>query len=142
MKKQVRDALRTLFQRDAHLLEGDAAERTISARLARYLEPLFPGYRADPEYNRHGFDPKRVTLPKRYRRGGRIFPDIVIHQRGADGDNLLVIQIKKETNREPRDRDRAIIRAMMRQLHYTHGLLMDLPAGPGSINRRPRLEWL
>jgi len=108
------------------------------------VSPLFPEYDVDVEYNRHGLDAKAVTLPPGCRGGGKklIFPDLIVHRRGHNANNLLAVQIKKETNHESRDCDRAIILAMKGQLSYQHGLLIDLPAGPGALTRQPRLEWL
>jgi hypothetical protein len=41
------EALDTLLKRDAHILKADANERTISHRLAGYLEPYFDGWNVD-----------------------------------------------------------------------------------------------
>lgn len=144
MENAVGDAVQLLFTNDGSLLEGNVAERTICARLACYLERHFPDHKADVEYNRHGVEPKKVDLPGYCRGGGErlIFPDVVVHQRTHDNENLLVIQVKKETNPEPRDCDRTIIRAMKHKFRYRHGLLIELPAGPGATSRKPNLEWL
>ena len=76
-------------------------------------------------------------------RGARklIVPDIIVHQRGTDERNLLVIQIKKETNREPRTHDVDVLRAMKQEFAFQHALLLDLPAGPGATTRRAVFEW-
>jgi len=144
MEKLVADALRLLFANDGFLLEADVAERAIAARLATYMSAHFRDHQVDVEYNRHGLVPKEVGLPESCRGGGRkrIFPDVIVHQRGHDDENLLVIQIKKETNREPRECDRAVIEAMKREFRYRRGLLIDLPAGPGATGRDTKLEWL
>ncbi len=145
VKKAVEEALQLLFKNDSFLLEADAHERTIAAKLACYLalSAHFTKHQVDVEYNRHGLEPKAVDLSKYYRGGvkQRIFPDVIVHQRGHDDENLLVIQIKKETNPEPRDHDGAVIDAMKREFHYLHGLVLDLPAGPDAKNREPHLEW-
>jgi hypothetical protein len=143
MRRSIRRALLRLFAQEEFLLEADVAERAIAAKLAEHLAPLFPNHRVDVEYNRHGLDPKAVDLPLLCRGGGRrrIFPDIIVHQRGHDNENLLVIQIKKDTNPEPRECDRAIIAAMKRQFRYQTGLLIDLPTGEGAGQRQPVVEW-
>jgi hypothetical protein len=48
--------------------------------------------------NRHGLDPKDLDLPSGCRGGGRrrVFPDIVVHRRGTDKTNLLVIESRKK----------------------------------------------
>jgi hypothetical protein len=144
MEKLVSDSLDLLFSKDSGLLERDVAERAIAAKLAEYLGSFFPKHHVDVEYNRHGLEPKQVQLPPGCRGGGirRIFPDVIVHQRGHDNENLLVIQIKKETNHESRDCDRAIIEAMKREFQYERGLLIELPSGPDATKRKPHLEWL
>ena len=106
-----------------------------------YLELRFPKYRVNVEYNRHGLHPKRLNLPS-YGGEKLILPDVVVHRQGHDENNLLVIQVKKESNNESRDYDRAVIAGMKRDYGYTWGVLIDLPAGPGATNRKAHLEWL
>lgn len=90
VKARVRRALRSLFVNDRALLERNAAERAIAARLAVHLAPLFPSHDVDVEYNRQGLDPKDVTFPPNCRGGGKklIVPEIIVHHRGTDKDNL------------------------------------------------------
>jgi hypothetical protein len=144
MEKAVQDAIRLLFANDAFLPETDVAERAIAARLMCYLLPHFPEHHIDVEYNRHGLETKRINLPEQYdgARTGRIYPDVIVHQRGHDCENLLVIQIKKSTNRETRDYDRAVVEAMKQDFQYRRGLLIELPAGPGATGRNPALQWM
>src|SRR5438876_8740359 len=120
-------AIALLYRRDHLLLEYETGERAVAAKLACHLAALFPDQDVDVEYNRHGLDPKDLDLPSGCRGGGRrrVFPDIVVHRRRTDKTNLLVIEIKKETNREPRERDRAKIAAMKTQLGYRWGVLIE-----------------
>jgi hypothetical protein len=144
LRKRVDKALDSLLAADAELLERNAAERAIGGRLAAHLAPLFPDHHVDVEYDRHGLEPKAVDLPPECRGGGRrrVVPDIVVHRRGSDDQNLLAIELKKETNRESRDCDRAKLKAMRKQLNYQAGVLIDLPAGPGARERRVKQEWI
>jgi len=69
----------------------DISERALVHRLAYHLEvsDFFNGYHIDCEYNRQGDDIKRGA-------DGNIFiPDIVIHVRGNDKNNLIMIEAKK-----------------------------------------------
>lgn len=137
-------ALDILFTQDFDLLERGVAERAIAARLQLHMSPFFPDHTVDTEYDKHGIEPKRLHLPPACRAGGwrRIIPDIIVHHRGNDESNLLAIEIKKETNRSPRDCDRAKLFAMREQLHYQAAVLIELPAGAGARQRTPRLEWI
>ncbi|MGB9488427.1 MAG: hypothetical protein WCD04_20220, partial [Terriglobia bacterium] len=138
------DAIKKLFVNDSSLLENDVAERAICAQIGQYLKPHFPNHNVDVEYDRHGIEPKRVRLPKNCRSTHKslILPDIVVHQRAHDRENLMVIQVKKETNSEPRACDRAIVLAMKRDFKYAVGVLLDLPAGSGAAARTAKFEWL
>jgi hypothetical protein len=84
-----------------------ANERSITHRLAVYLEEPFTGWNVDCEYSRIGEDRsvyKRLLLPSAENvthfdmDGSRVYPDIVIHHRGQNqpSDNLLVIEAKTE----------------------------------------------
>ena len=71
-------------------------EVAISHRIAFYVEIVLGeflvqnGLKVDIEYNKHGEDEKRRLDGSKFR------PDIVVHIRGADKLNLLVIEVKKE----------------------------------------------
>lgn len=141
VKDIVAGAVDQLFAKDGFLLEANAGERTIVGRLVAYLEPHFPDHHINVDYNRHGLHPKRLDLPA-YGGEKLIVPDVVVHRQGHDENNLLVIQVKKETNNESRDYDRAVIAGMKRDYGYVWGVLIDLPAGPGATKRKARFEWL
>jgi hypothetical protein len=44
-------AIEMFFSNDAWLLEKDLSERSITHKLAEYLQPLFLNYNVDCEYN-------------------------------------------------------------------------------------------
>lgn len=78
---------------------GPVNERAMVFRIAHYMarsiEPAFRecNLKVDSEYNRHGGNPKRRgrgNQPKKL-----IIPDIVVHQRGVDQLNILVVEAKK-----------------------------------------------
>lgn len=54
------------------------------------------------------------------KKSSRICPDVNVHRRGHDRQNLMVIQIKKSTNHLPRDYDRAVINAMRHDFKYSY----------------------
>jgi hypothetical protein len=118
-----------LRPRDLESNRGAAAsERAITHRLAFYLESALRDAQiltdagplvVDCEYNRHGGalktlraeeDLKRIVEKARHKKwdepdedGFYVFsvaPDIVVHQRGNDRMNRLVIEVKKATNAE------------------------------------------
>ncbi len=59
MRKRVVEALLKVGEKDKALLAVSANERSITHKLAEYLQTAFPEYNVDCEYNRDGDDPKR-----------------------------------------------------------------------------------
>jgi hypothetical protein len=122
---------------------GGASERSISHRLAFYLEcelrkigivrdggPLV----VDCEYNRHLDGMKHIRIPEKLKqivekakRNPKpvsddenfyvvsVAPDIVVHQRGEDALNLLVIELKKNSNPEIPEYDDLKLRCFTKQ---------------------------
>ena len=58
-------------------------------------------------------------------RSQNVFPDIIIHIRGTN-NNLLAIEIKKDSNREIKDKDIKKLKAYCEDenLQYSHGLFI------------------
>lgn len=118
----VLSCLEQLFKHDVQLLELDAKEEAIAAHFASYLKPHLPELHVDCEYNLMGDAPKAVTYDENPQ---RVFPDIIVHRRHTDV-NILAIEIKKDTNREPDERDISKLRAYRRELRYRYALFLRL----------------
>lgn len=114
IKGKVLIALDCLYKNDAFLLEVGAHERSISHKLAEYLQVEFPGWHVDCEYNRHGLGTKTLPRECNGRDEERVFPDIVIHHRNTN-DNLLVIEIKPQRTEHPDVCDDAKLAAFTEQ---------------------------
>jgi hypothetical protein len=136
IKEKVNIAIDILFKNDSFLLENDVNERSISHKLAEYLQILFPKWHVDCEYNRmksRKMDKKYITktlnLPITNLRSEdtdakTVYPDIVVHKRGTDS-NLLAIEIKKKSNNASKDFDYKKLKAFTSQLRYTFGLFIE-----------------
>ncbi|HOX77162.1 MAG TPA: hypothetical protein PLW31_03905 [Bacteroidales bacterium] len=107
LKRRLSICLSLLFEEDFHLIKEDLHERTISHKLASYLQQVFHFYHVDCEYNGNVDNEDRRKKIDRYLRNREIhldeedhsvFPDIIIHERGINDRNRLVIEIKKSTN--------------------------------------------
>jgi type I restriction enzyme M protein len=129
IKNSVVRAIEKLKINDVGLLDVDANERSISHKLAEYLQLEFNGWNVDCEYNRKIKD--RKTLNVSYDKvtdcdidAKTVFPDIIVHHRQID-DNLLVIEVKKsgiDTNK-----DEAKLKAFTSlEYAYRFGLLLVL----------------
>ncbi len=143
MKTQlIRDALikalGALNREDQHLLIHDLSERCIASRLALHLQREFSTYYVDVEYNRTGSEAKRLGLPESCVNArdedGRalVVLDIIVHRRGPEGPNLLVVEIKKVGNPEGIECDRLRVEAFVRQLGYRGGAVIECKTRSGA----------
>lgn len=108
-------ALTEFYGSETWLFEHDLGERTLTHRLAVYLEQQFPGWKVDCDYDRLG--ERTLRLP----RGSivstddhlakSIYPDIVVHQREIP-KNLLAIEVRKASNHQLPEHDHQKVRAL------------------------------
>ena len=125
IKNRLKFALDKLYVKDCYLLKHSAHERSITHKLAEYLQELFPDYDVDCEYNvdidnandrkvwlsdaarikleellkkmKDELIPENFDLTQEIEKLSKNFyPDIIIHKRGTNKCNLLVIEAKKE----------------------------------------------
>lgn len=132
----INTALDELLNRDSYLLKNNVNERSVSHRLAMYLQSQFPDWHVDCEYNRNHDDVKRLELDVRVTTdldldAVTVFPDIIVHRRATD-ENLLVIEIKKSTSRESSDYDLKKLNAFKKELGYQFAIFVLLPSGKKS----------
>ena len=92
LQGKVLAALNLLVDQDIELFRLESHKQSLSFRLAHYLQDQFLYYHVDCEYNRHGEYKKYVGSDKQERESR---PDIVVHRRNTDVDNLMVFEIKK-----------------------------------------------
>lgn len=120
----VNAAIDDLIANDMELLELGVTERALSHQLAHYIASMVvTPLSVDCEYNRHFEDPKRLNLPPRRAldnelRATTVFPDIIVHQRNSDDQNLLVLELKKPD--EDIVYDELKLRAFRAELGYAH----------------------
>jgi hypothetical protein len=143
MEEKVNASLEALLKNDLFLLQNDVNERSISHKLAEYLQAGFPEWHVDCEYNRDHERTKQLTYPLPSEpidslKARTVYPDIIIHRRNTS-HNLLVIEMKKETNieRDDEEKDKNKLRAFLKNPYsYQHGLFIAF-ASDGT----PRLDW-
>jgi len=125
VKRRLNLAIDTLRVNDNYLLKNDVNERSITHKLATYMERTFgKNYDIDCEYNRNIGDLKKITMLKSKWHElinpvainedeifseilveKTVFPDIIVHKRGESGSNLLIIEVKKSTSSVSEDFD-------------------------------------
>jgi hypothetical protein len=153
-KALVERAVQKLFQRDANFPDG-VNERSITHRLAIYIEEelraLGEGFQhlaVDCEYNRRFGDGETKKLIGMYGQGDggttdteatTVYPDIVVHRRGDDDDNRIIIEVKVRgrpggANRVKHDRIKLVLYRL--QLKYQHAffVLLDMTSKNSSID--------
>ena len=128
---RLNSACHSLLEHDRELLVVDANERSITHKLAEHLQAEFPGWNVDCEYNRDGFDPKRMTytvesVSTDNTEAKTVFPDIIVHERGTQARNLLVIEAKKRTSGNANS-DREKLKAYKLQMSYTFAYSVVFP---------------
>jgi hypothetical protein len=147
VKRLLALALAKVADADRYLLEHDLSERCIASRVALYLQAVFAEYSVDVEYNRDGLSPKRLGLPEecaKYRnRDGEslVVPDVIVHCRGPQGPNLLVLEFKKTSNPQGFDCDRRRICAFREQLRYDYGALVECETRSGYEPGIQVIQW-
>lgn len=137
IKQKVENALKKLRTKDSFLIAANTNERTISHKLAEYLQYEFPDkvskYKVDCEYNRHRYDIKKLRIVDIPNEGiswaeedaKTIFPDIIVHERNTDENNLLVIEVKKASNQRGHQFDMDKLVALTQdEYRYRFGLFL------------------
>ncbi len=149
IRRAVLRSISQLQERDHSLLKDGANERSISHKLGCYLSRELPDWGVDCEYNRDHHD-ERVLAKKLGIRaqsirsddtsGTTVYPDIVVHQRGTNDNNWLVVEIKKDANEQGAQQDKAKLEKFVEQLHYKYGLFINFQTGRNT--RNGELDWL
>ena len=97
----------------------------------------------DCEYNRYGDEPKRIEEIMRIivdqavstdeTKATTVYPDIIIHKRGDRGPNLLVIEAKKDANKEERRRDIRKLTTIKKSYKYIFSVFINFKTRTKSI---------
>ena len=156
IERRMKIALDMLRVNDNYLLVHDVNERSITHKLAMYLNETFgKNYDVDCEYNRNLEDPsnsKRIryvtmSIENKLERSKNeiedlieglyversVYPDVIVHKRGTNSKNLLAIEVKKSTSRINTNYDIQKLKCYTDSnntegLHYKYGVLIVLYA--------------
>ncbi|WP_336020470.1 hypothetical protein [Fusobacterium polymorphum] len=122
------------LEKEKSIIKNDTNERTLTQRLAFYLELQlrknikYENYLVDCEYNRKEEDIKRLKFGKNTDKK-EIYPDIIVHQRKIK-NNLIAIEMKKTTSRNTdKIKDIEKLEALTdrkNDYHYTLGIYFEL----------------
>lgn len=113
------EAIKKLIENDKTLLDKGASERCLQFRLACYLKEFFEELESekiyiDTEYNRD------AAVIKTNRAGNKFYPDIILHERGNNNNNIIYCEIKKDDSSDNEDSTK--IKEQMNQRGYKYGI--------------------
>lgn len=131
-------AIEEFLQKENFLLSEDLNERAMTHKLAEYIQKYFQDYNVDCEYNRmrdkdgKEYNTKKLNIKSKNInltniKQTTVYPDIIIHKRGNNNDNLLAIETKKKVNLDEEDKkyDFKKLKAMTLQLEYLYGAYIE-----------------
>ncbi|MFZ2522837.1 MAG: hypothetical protein WAW92_00445 [Minisyncoccia bacterium] len=162
MQDKIIKAVECFINNDIELLDLSAHEQAISHRIGVYLESIFESEKLsiDCEYNKHLNKPKEINLhdldPELLKTCGcgsckkivarnlyeipekSFRPDIVIHSRGNDERNLVVIEVKKHKECLF---DEAKLKALTRPKNIGGEYGYELGVFIWFIENKPQYKW-
>lgn len=121
IEKCINRALDLLYEKDEYLIahpgpkrEDHVSERGIVFRFGVYFDWLFResisgDYHIDTEYNRDEDEIKRSPRPCKPEELQNCYPDFIVHRRGNNDNNLLILEFKTWWNKT-QDDDRKRVR--------------------------------
>ena len=147
--QKVDRSIRQLLKNEQANLERNISERNLSSHLAFYFKRRFNEFDIDPEYNgsidyktnyKKGLEiaEYKINRIKKERNDNnfyRITPDIIIHKRGVDEKNLVVIEVKKDVSEsKEKEYDFIILEELTRDhcnnhFNYKLGIALELGTG-------------
>lgn len=140
IKNALNAAKRCFLDNDDYLLSAEVNERSITHKFAEYLQDVFGcAWDVDCEYNRFGQDAKKIIEAIEQIVGTdtttseiktkTVYPDIIVHKRGIDGPNLLVIEAKKDANDNERETDRKKLIKIKQKYEYNFAVFLNFTTG-------------
>jgi hypothetical protein len=165
IKRRVLTAIEILRIKDQYLLKHDINERSLTHKLAEHLQYVIgDSLTVDCKFNKSIENPKSIKIlesrlnllrPNRENnlcdgdgeiyRVVSVYPDIIVHRRGDNLHNKLVIEVKKTSNTCGNDYDIEKLRSytdtsFMEGLHYEWGAFIKFTT-PQNHYIPPDIKW-
>lgn len=150
----IHEAIKDLLENDFFLLEKNVIERSITHKLGCYLQSIIGNeYNVDCEYNKSNLSEEDIKkkVIKRFpgniadkasEKEQRVYPDIIIHNRGKS-KNVLIIEVKKSEKLDKYyEYEDYKLKAYTNKggyLKYDYGILLNL--GIGESIGKHKLTW-
>jgi len=117
------------LKNDYLLIENKNYEPTVSGRMAMYFRDKFSYLEiknifVDVEYNKYEYDEKSEYRRKiKGEKNKPIRPDVIIHERAKQKNNLLYCELKKNASRNGKDKNK--VEEQVKDKKYTFGLYIN-----------------
>lgn len=105
LKFLIEESLDILYSNDQYIIDNSTNERAVVFKFGTYMYEIirnssFYDFDLDSEYNRrHAFTKRTKNFPD------GIIPDLLIHERNSQDNNLLVMEFKGYWNKKDRSDD-------------------------------------
>jgi hypothetical protein len=152
LKQKIEISILELLEKDVFLIRHDVSERSITHKLAIYIAEQFPDYDVDCEYNSNVQNDsgkkyiylireKAIELDLLKERDGDdefvsriVYPDIIVHKRGLNDSNLLIVEVKKSSSRLSSEYDHEKLARYTsadyeNELNYQFGVFIEIHIG-------------
>lgn len=141
LKYRFEKACKKFQSNEQYLIQNNLGERVLSHKLAEHLQKEFGEYNVDCEYNKNITETKRLREIKEFVRqtrnnglsnfeeehGINVSPDIIIHIRGSNTHNKIVVEIKKANSPiKDEEFDKLKIEFYMKELNYSLGIFVKI----------------
>ena len=162
IKQLIDECLKELNEKDYSLLKNDVSERAITHKLAEHIQIRLSDLNVDCEYNRNTVLGPRHAKELKIQRDEianqinqskdeddllsiSAYPDIIVHIRETNEENLLVVEMKKKNSKVAKDYDYRKLRAYTEisednKYHYQYGVFILLETGSNEP-KEPELIW-
>jgi len=119
-------SVKEVYAKDKYLINDRVHECSISHKFAIYLENNLKkkiiGFCTDIEYNKNISNKKEILIDDKVK---EIRPDIIVHKRGNNDNNLLFIEIKKSNSNDMYSLCKVKQATCGNQLNYKYGVYLD-----------------
>ena len=124
----INQSLDDLYRNDEYLISHKASERDLTFHFTTYFKDhmrttSIAQYNVDCEYNRDGDDSKQID-------GDKVYPDFIVHRRGSNEDNLLIIEFKTWWNPNKTNDIEKLKNMMNEQYRYKYKYAYSIVLAP------------
>ena len=124
----INQSLDDLYRNDEYLISHKASERDLTFHFTTYFKDhmrttSIAQYNVDCEYNRDGDDSNQID-------GDKVYPDFIVHRRGSNEDNLLIIEFKTWWNPNNTNDIEKLKNMMSEQYRYKYKYAYSIVLAP------------